>query len=94
MNGLITTHLFGIPVFVSDYAVGTTERPNRIHKYKEWMSGRVYHKRVQKKWIKRFGYAEEACMFKTPQGIIVHPSLIHKLKDATHDIDINQGEQL
>jgi hypothetical protein len=29
--------------------------PKRKHTKRRWMEGRAYHKRIQKKWLRRFG---------------------------------------
>ena len=53
-------NLFGIPII--SHPLATMLVPNRRHKRRRWMS-ESYHRRIQKKWRKRFGTHEEACAF-------------------------------
>ncbi|WP_042299011.1 hypothetical protein [Paraburkholderia kururiensis] len=46
---------FGIPIFENRCVAADFARPARVHKRRRWMSD-AYHRRVQKKWTKRFGY--------------------------------------
>lgn len=41
--------------------------------------GDAYHRRVQKKWFKRWGYKYKPAIFETPDAIFVHPSLYHQI---------------
>jgi len=50
--------LFGMRVFQSPLA----KAPARKHKKRAWMSAN-YHKRIQKKWNKRFGFVQCAYVF-------------------------------
>jgi len=48
--------LYGTPVSVSDLLLRYRQVPNRSHKQRRNQS-LAYHRRVQKKWNKRFGEA-------------------------------------
>lgn len=75
-------HIHGFPVYVSNVALEKTEVPARIHVEKYWHEGRAYHARIQKKWIKRFGFYSKPAIFKTPHGFFVHPNLMPELRAA------------
>lgn len=79
MNDLLPA-LGGIKIITSPLA---TERvgPRKVHYHKLGMK-MSYHNRIQKKWIKRFGWENKPCMYKTPMGIVCHPALIDDLKSA------------
>jgi hypothetical protein len=53
-------NLFGIPVVAHPLVPLSMTVPNRKHRRRPWMSEQ-YHRRVQKKWNKRFGTHEENC---------------------------------
>lgn len=68
-----------------------SDRPNKIHKVRRWMS-ESYHRRIQKKWIKRWGYAQEPTAYilpaqKTGFGdyaeslVVMHPILAAQLRE-------------
>ena len=61
--------------------------PVRVHQQKRHRLS--YHQRIQKKWIKRFGYEYRPCMYRTPQGIVAHPSMKAKLEAAL----MSQGQR-
>jgi len=54
------TGFFGLPVFSSPFAECAV--PTKRHKKRRNQSA-AYHRRIQKKWIKRFGTTQEKCMF-------------------------------
>lgn len=56
-------HLNVIPVYVSSSLPDT--KPAREHVERSWMRRRVYHKRIQKKWLKRFGTVANPQIFYT-----------------------------
>jgi hypothetical protein len=71
-----------------------TDRPNRRHKVKRWMSEQ-YHYRIQKKWIKRWGYAKEPTAYMMPAVklgisdraesiVVMHPILAAQLRAQAH----------
>lgn len=53
--------LYGIPIHVSDVAPESITVPVRKHKRRRGQS-EAYHRRVQKKWTKRFGTKQERVM--------------------------------
>jgi len=57
-------YLDGIPMYESVLALEQTTLPNKVHIAKRWMRVKVYHKRIQKKWIRRWGYYKKPCCFK------------------------------
>lgn len=69
----------GVKMIITTNAVRETSAPVKKHKLKKWMSG-SYHLRIQKKWVKRFGYVMEPCAYQTEVGIIIHPELAKKLE--------------
>ena len=82
--------IYGMPIVQSALALETTNVPVRVHKQRRCMSA-SYHRRVQKKWTKRFGYVKQPCMWKvSPRAagltgqdyFVVHPSLMPKIKAA------------
>lgn len=60
-------NLFGINVTV--HPLATMTEPNRKHKRRRWMS-ESYHRRIQKKWDKRFGTHQEPCAFFISPGAV------------------------
>ena len=60
-------NMLGMKVVESPLANMTV--PNRKHKRRRWMSEK-YHKRIQKKWTKRFGTHQEPC------AILFNPSIL------------------
>jgi len=71
--------LSGIRIYESIHAVRKTDIPNKIH-VKRRSASKSYHNRVQKKWIRRWGYVMEPCFYKAPQGIICHPQVRRELE--------------
>jgi len=69
----------GLRVFEDMNALETVG-PTRTLEPKRWMSGTRYYARVQKKWIKRWGFEKKPCILQTPRGLFVHPSLMAELK--------------
>ncbi len=74
-------HWEGMAVHESIYA--ETFAPNRVHVHKD--DQRLsYHKRIQKKWNKRFGQHSVPGMYKIGNDILVaHPEIIKKLRAAS-----------
>lgn len=57
----------GMKVIESPFAYITVA--NRQHKRRGWMS-KAYHRRIQKKWLKRFGTHQEPCaLFLSPRAV-------------------------
>lgn len=73
--------MFGVRITSSVNCLEETQDPVRKHEREDWMSD-TYHKRIQKKWNKRFGFTMKPVMFQTPQGILCHPSLLPKIRAA------------
>lgn len=82
----------GMPVRESPYA--TTRHPARVHKHRRNQTEQ-YHRRIQKKWIKRWGYVEAPAIFVIdesvlaigPRGprreaLIVHPTIAQRMRAA------------
>ena len=63
----------GLRIMFSSSAV-EQDGPRRTHQWDGKKESRQYHFRIQKKWIKRFGYKYKPCMYKTEMGIIAHPA--------------------
>lgn len=82
---VLPTYFQGVRIYFSEHAQERTTLPVRAHQQKR--HSLAYHQRVQKKWIKRFGYVHKPCMYKVPQGIVAHPSLKAQLEAAL----ISQG---
>ena len=72
------SHLFGIKVHTSPYAY--TYEPVKKHKHRSNQRA-SYHRRIQKKWTKRFGTKKVPCAFffngaalgLGPNGIVISP---------------------
>ena len=74
-------HSFGdIGIRENRFALEQTETPAVIHHKKTWMSN-AYHERIQKKWVKRWGYKMKPCAWETPYGVFAHPSLMNQLRN-------------
>lgn len=70
-------YFHSLRVFVSLEAVKVT--PVRVHKA-TFSTGASYHRRVQKKWLKRFGTIRKPCVFMMRHCIVVHPDLMPGLR--------------
>ena len=68
-----------------------TDKPVRRHKVRRWMSD-SYHYRIQKKWIKRWGYLKEPTAYMMPAVklglsdraesiVVMHPILAAQLRE-------------
>lgn len=66
---------FGVRIMVSDHALKDTDQ-------RLFSASRHRSKRVHKKLIKRFGseFKRVPCIYKTPQGLAVHPTMYAQLK--------------
>jgi hypothetical protein len=64
-------------VIYSDAALETKPTKEVIHK--KWMDGRCYSKRVNKKWLKRYGAARLPCLYMSKDGLMCHPLLKNEL---------------
>lgn len=70
--------MYGLEVVVND-AITAFEVPVRKHIRKRWMSAQ-YHRRVQKKWTKRWGTRVEFRSFAVGDAFIVHSKVAAVLK--------------
>lgn len=80
--------LNGLPIYFNANCLEQTNEPRRVHHERRWSRGTAYHRRIQKKWIKRFGFVMQPCMFKTPMAIFAHPAFEPEIRRAlqiTHD---------
>ncbi len=71
----------GMKIIESLHMPKTMLTPVRKHIRKPWMT-EAYHKRIQKKWNKRFGQVDEPCILMTPQGICCHPEVAREIEHA------------
>lgn len=56
----------------------------REHVKKRWMDGTVYHQRIQKKWMKRYGcHDEPAAYLLGDRTLAAHPLLLEKLRQVS-----------
>jgi len=69
----------GVRIFENMMCLEKTTDPMRRHVKRPWMRD-SYHARIQKKWIKRFGWVMKPAMFQTPQGFICHPAIAGQLR--------------
>ena len=83
MNNNAPCTFNGCKVYKSVHAVMETSTPAKEHKKRSWMSGRCYHERIQKKWVKQFGYEHKPCILRFPadSSLFVHPSLWPKIEE-------------
>jgi hypothetical protein len=70
--------MFGITVKASNLLMEFKYVPVRIHEPKGWMSEN-YHQRIQKKWIKRFGYVKKPLCVNLNGVIYTHPNNMAKI---------------
>jgi hypothetical protein len=60
-------------------------RPNRIHKKPRWDRYGVYHRRIAKKWVKRFGtHAGPPRVLVLPDRIAAQLQLIANPRPSLH----------
>ncbi len=69
----------GLMLYESISALEQTDKPLKIHKKKSWMR-KNYHKRIQKKWLKRWGFFWKPAIFITQTAVFVHPALMPMVK--------------
>ena len=82
---LSLTPAITVKVFESPYCLAETKTPRRVHVKKPWMSD-SYHRRIQKKWNRRWGFKKEPAAFQTPYGFIMHPQLAQVARRAIDEI--------
>ena len=76
----------GYRIVANELALEETQEPKMVHNPRKG-GGDNYHKRIQKKWIKRYGYVMIPCCFmmKGIRTIIMHPTLYRQFK---HQIEM------
>lgn len=50
--------------------------------FKRWMRGRAYHKRLNKKLLKRFGSEKKRLFIRSGDAIFAHPNNISMLRSS------------
>jgi len=70
-------HFNGVQIIESEHALERVGPYREHHKNKSMSES--YHKRIQKKWIKRWGYKFKPCMLQTQHGFIAHPLIYSQL---------------
>ncbi len=89
MAGLQLTYM-GMPVLVSPQATKTEPvRPHIKGKHSP-----TYHRRISKKWLKRFGTKQVPCLYmvashqvgvlSSPDTVVVHPALLDRVAEAAY----------
>lgn len=73
--------LFGLDVYESSLCVERV--PVKVLKRKRWMSD-AYHRRVQKKWTKRFGMCEKPAAYTMGNRLMCHPTIYKQLKEKAY----------
>lgn len=86
MNNL-TGLIGGVRVYSTPLAM--TAVPRRKHIKSRSMS-ESYHRRVQKKWNKRYGLDYEPGAFMTADAVFAHPTIVEQLRRTT---ERNTAEQ-
>ncbi|HEX7907316.1 MAG TPA: hypothetical protein VF534_04390 [Paraburkholderia sp.] len=78
-----------VKILENPMCVRDSDKPQRIHKRRRWMSD-SYHRRIQKKWAKRFGYQPEyyaiafdprATGMPGESTLVVHPVIAQKMRE-------------
>jgi len=69
----------GFQVIADNLIPELEDEPVRRLKYKSWMTASYYY-RVQKKWIKRFGYKQVRPFYRIEQKIYIHPNNVEMIK--------------
>jgi hypothetical protein len=78
---------FGLGVSVKESPLATQSTPVKKHKHRRGQSA-SYHRRVQKKWLKRFGSKHVPCMYMINDAwlggsgkmLVVHPAFMKSIK--------------
>ena len=73
------SRMSGLKVLQSPHALRETETPVKKHSWDGKKETLKYHKRIQKKWVKRFGMVMKPCIYETPFGFVCHPEIYQKL---------------
>lgn len=77
-----------IRLIESELCVRNSDRPRRVHRLKNGMTA-AYHRRIQKKWVKRFGYDLEYTAYRIDPSamgmpgepyLVVHPVNARQLR--------------
>ena len=77
----------GRPVYIDDRALEKTEEPVKRHIKTRSMS-ESYHRRIQKKWIKRWGYVMKPAMFFMQGAIVMHPAIWREVSEILPTRDL------
>ena len=78
----LLSSLAGIRIIEEPNCLEKTDTPKRIHRKRNGMS-EAYHRRIQKKWVKRYGWELEPAMYAMGHGVLVgHPELIGRLREG------------
>lgn len=79
-------NIFGGIEFLEDpYMPEFREVPNRVLPWKRWMMRRSYHRRVQRKWNRRFGFTEERNLVAAGRYLIGHPNTLRAISEALRE---------
>ena len=70
MDGMLGDPLLACGIRLMESPLAT--EPSRAHKKRRWMSV-AYHRRIQKKWNKRFGFKPSAFFVDTPVIPVIPP---------------------
>ena len=71
----------GLRVIVDPKCVEKTLEPVMEHAWRDDQS-LAYHKRIQKKWVKRWGMRVNPAMVKAGDMLVVHPALYAQLRET------------
>ena len=68
---------------ITQSPLACTVKPNRSHKHR-WRQSVAYHRRIQKKWTKRFGTTTVPAAYMINGGtLVVHPTIYERIRRAT-----------
>jgi len=69
-------------LYESPYMQEFSDEPVKSIPFKRWMRGRVYHKRLNKKLLKRFGTEKKRQFIQSGDAIFAHPNNIAILRSS------------
>lgn len=72
--------LMGMKVYRSQFVPEFTSKRVRVHARKRWDRRGTYHRRIDKKWARRYGVTRERQVLRTPQGLFMHPGTWNALR--------------
>lgn len=76
----------GFTLIENAYMTEFTFAQNRSVTFKPWMRKRCYHKRVNKKLLKKYGGEDKRHFIVTGNNIVAHPNTIKAIANSVEEL--------